>query len=107
MRTLLFLLSSFSLLGALPQASLNTYDYEARLWRISTRTNSSDVTASSYRIATVFMLNIKRWGVRQCLVYCLPYQGTNLTACKMPLIHDVTGSHAAVVTSGFVAGDYS
>ncbi len=106
MKTLIALFAlCWSAVAAIPPA--NTYDFEAKAWRDTVRTNSSDVSSSSYRIATKFMLNIKWWGVRQCVAYSLPYLGTNLAAAKMPLIHDVAGSSGAITATSIAEGDYS
>ncbi len=106
MRILVALLAfCWTALAAIPPA--NTYDFETKAWRDTVRTNSSDVSSSSYRIATTLMLNFKRFGVRQCLSYCLPYQGNALAAVRMPLIHDINGSSNAITAVAFVAGDYT
>lgn len=105
-RFLLSLLIFSSLHAAIPQASMDTYDFEAKAWRDQVRTNSGDVLGPSYRYATTFMQFVKRVNVRPKLVFVLTYQGTNLNAMRMPIIHDIANTGGPILNNNFVDGDF-
>ena len=87
MRFLLsLLLSAWALHGAIPPPS--TYDWEAQRWQSQIATNSGTLSASSYRVGTYFMQQVKWWGLRPLLGRVNLFLGNDTNAATITIIRD-------------------
>lgn len=108
MRVLFFLiLTAWSAMAACTPPP-NTWDYEAEKWRTNVVISGGVLSGQAYRAGTVFMQQVKWWGVRPKLGRVNLYLGSDTNAMQCPVIWDWLGG--TVVNDdlvAFVDADYS
>jgi len=67
--------------------------------------HGATVSANTYVNSTVFMQQLKRWGLRTSMSRLCLYTGDDYLAMRTSIIHDVGGTTNA--PENFVAGDYT
>ncbi len=104
---LLLLLSAWTAFAAcIPPP--NTWDFEAARWQSQIATNGGTLSASSYRVGTLFMQESKWWGIRTQLGRVNLYLGDSTNAMLVPIIRDWFSTTDGVDDLiAFVAADYA